>query len=374
LELSDLGQFNLITGRNNVGKSNVLEAVYLPLALNHETYFGSLLSIRSFPPDDFIWKNLFNRFDITKKISIKYGYKTEKHNDSIVNVDAFSELSEQEFKASFMSIKELSKSNQEYGTQDFMRQWFLKSLDETSPATNESNVVGLKITVSDTSSDLIELAKFVIKLKEPITIQEKNAVVNLGLNGQIYSDFTPVSYVSLPLAENDIIEEFEDTDRKKRLPFIVEVLNSFHSEFKVTTITANRKGLYVDSENVSEKFPLCVNGMGYRSAFNILVIIASNSNGILLLDELDNGLHYTAQKNILKAMMRLAKQLNVQIFATTHSMECVRAFSEVANEGDGFDARLINLHKFPDTNQHEADIYGKDEMAYLLKAGMELRQ
>jgi predicted ATP-dependent endonuclease of OLD family len=68
-------------------------------------------------------------------------------------------------------------------------------------------------------------------------------------------------------------------------------------------------------------------------------------NGVLLVDEIENGLHYSVQRDIWRAIFRLAKDLNVQVFATSHSWDCVRAFQEAASESpqDGVLVRLSRL-------------------------------
>ena len=53
---------------------------------------------------------------------------------------------------------------------------------------------------------------------------------------------------------------------------------------------------------------------------------------MLLVDEIENGLHYSVQTEIWRTIFGLAKDLDVQVFATSHSWDCVRAFQEAASE------------------------------------------
>jgi AAA15 family ATPase/GTPase len=102
-----------------------------------------------------------------------------------------------------------------------------------------------------------------------------------------------------------------------------------------------------------------------------VVLIYECENGILLVDEIDDGLHYSSMVKVWQHAMKLAKEHNVQLFATTHSMECVRAFSEVANQLAPTEARLININK-PYARNHEALISNAQELAELLEDGVEL--
>lgn len=56
---------------------------------------------------------------------------------------------------------------------------------------------------------------------------------------------------------------------------------------------------------------------------------------VLFIDEIENGIHYTAHKEFWQHLFKLCKELNVQVFATTHSLEMIKAFNEVAlKEGE----------------------------------------
>jgi predicted ATP-dependent endonuclease of OLD family len=62
--------------------------------------------------------------------------------------------------------------------------------------------------------------------------------------------------------------------------------------------------------------------------------LANAADGILLVDEIENGLHYTLQPEVWRFILQVATRLNVQVFATTHSSDCVRAFQEASAESD----------------------------------------
>lgn len=49
----------------------------------------------------------------------------------------------------------------------------------------------------------------------------------------------------------------------------------------------------------------------------------------MLVDEFENGLHWAVQPRVWKIIFRLAKDLNVQVFASTHSKDCVKSFGEI---------------------------------------------
>jgi AAA15 family ATPase/GTPase len=46
----------------------------------------------------------------------------------------------------------------------------------------------------------------------------------------------------------------------------------------------------------------------------------------LFLDEIENGIHYTQLDRLWQIILTLAEELTNQVFATTHSKECLESF------------------------------------------------
>jgi ABC-type dipeptide/oligopeptide/nickel transport system ATPase component len=85
-------------------------------------------------------------------------------------------------------------------------------------------------------------------------------------------------------------------------------------------------------KSTSEPFPLKTMGDGMTRILHIVVALVNAKNGVLLVDEFENGLHWTVQPKIWSIIFRLAQQLNVQVFATTHSRDCVRGYQQAWNQ------------------------------------------
>ena len=82
----------------------------------------------------------------------------------------------------------------------------------------------------------------------------------------------------------------------------------------------------ISVSNSVEPLPLKSMGDGMTRLFHIVAALVSARNGLLLIDEFENGLHWSIQEKIWETIFRLAVQLNVQVFATTHSKDCVAGF------------------------------------------------
>ncbi|MDF5714481.1 MAG: AAA family ATPase [Rhizonema sp. NSF051] len=87
----------------------------------------------------------------------------------------------------------------------------------------------------------------------------------------------------------------------------------------------------VKMEGIEEPLPLKSMGDGMTRLFHIIVALVNARNGILLIDEFENGLHWSIQPKVWDIIFRLSERLNVQVFATTHSRDCVEGFDSAWN-------------------------------------------
>jgi predicted ATPase len=112
-------------------------------------------------------------------------------------------------------------------------------------------------------------------------------------------------------------------------------------------------------------------GEGANRFFGLAMAAASASNGVLLIDEVEIGIHYSIQLELWRLLAQTAIEFNVQIFATTHSDDAVRAFGITANEKVEVDGQVIRLQGRDGTV--EAVDFDEDELAHAREAGMEVR-
>ncbi|MFS8068300.1 MAG: AAA family ATPase [Byssovorax sp.] len=80
--------------------------------------------------------------------------------------------------------------------------------------------------------------------------------------------------------------------------------------------------------------PLSAFGAGVHRFLGLLLACHAARGGLLLVDEIDTGLHYSVQTQLWELLDAWSTQFDVQIVATTHSLDCVRAFAEVARRSD----------------------------------------
>lgn len=93
------------------------------------------------------------------------------------------------------------------------------------------------------------------------------------------------------------------------------------------------------------RFPIRSMGDGIVRILQLILNMYAAKDGFYLIDEFDNGLHYSVQKSLWQMIFSLAKQLNIQVFATTHSWDCIQSFTEVAIENVQMKGTLLKIGK-----------------------------
>jgi predicted ATP-dependent endonuclease of OLD family len=100
--------------------------------------------------------------------------------------------------------------------------------------------------------------------------------------------------------------------------------------------------------------------------FHIGLAMATASKGILLIDEFENGLHWRVQRELWAALGRAAQEFEVQIFATTHSRDCVGGFVSASKELNIPDSKMYRLERKGE------EIYAVDTPLINVEAALEL--
>ena len=117
----------------------------------------------------------------------------------------------------------------------------------------------------------------------------------------------------------------------------IERINFLNSE----TERAGRKRVpIVTLKGDSRKYLLSSMGDGINRMLTIILAMLNCKNGVLLLDEFETGLHYSVQGELWKIIFMLAEELNIQVFATSHSNDCIRNFANINKQGVGMLFRL----------------------------------
>jgi AAA15 family ATPase/GTPase len=127
-------------------------------------------------------------------------------------------------------------------------------------------------------------------------------------------------------AINDLITNKSEED-------VLAVLKHINPQIQTVKIGINNS-IYLDIKDKQSLLPINVMGDGIIKIISLLSALRFAKDGILLIDEIENGLHFSSLQLLWEAVLKAASLYNVQIFATTHSYECVNSFYSSYNKLD----------------------------------------
>jgi len=113
--------------------------------------------------------------------------------------------------------------------------------------------------------------------------------------------------------------------------------------FKIDKIDVIRNQVMV--KNGVSYLLLSEYGDGIKHFLSIVLSLYLNENKIIYLDEIENGIHYTNYDRLWEIILSISKQQNVQVFATTHSKECIESYARVAKKLEDEEITFIELGK-----------------------------
>jgi hypothetical protein len=93
----------------------------------------------------------------------------------------------------------------------------------------------------------------------------------------------------------------------------------------------------------------------------------------LLIDEVDTGIHYSLHRDLWRFIFRAARSLDIQVFATTHSLDCLRGFAAAAAEDEEADAQVIRLEKIEGHEATRAVVFDRTDLPIVLRDSIEVR-
>jgi AAA15 family ATPase/GTPase len=195
---------------------------------------------------------------------------------------------------------------------------------------------------------------------------------NLNFHNEIQATIIP----ALGLTDSFLIEMWDEIVSRNKEFEIINALKLLSEKvinlnFTVYPKDSKQRIPVVHLEGVNEKVPLGSIGEGMNRILGLILAITQSQNGILLVDEIENGFHYSVLPDVWKLIFKTAKDLNVQVFATTHSKDCVEAFTQAAIDDEESEGMLIRLERQGEKIIAKTVIEERLELA--IEHGVELR-
>ena len=116
--------------------------------------------------------------------------------------------------------------------------------------------------------------------------------------------------------------------------------------------------------------PLKRLGDGANRLLAIALALANSRDGILLIDEVENGIHYSLQNDLWRMVFRAAEDTNVQVIAATHSWDCIAGFAAAAVESDAL-GTLFRIERFG--RELHGVLYSEENLEVAARQRIEVR-
>ncbi len=134
--------------------------------------------------------------------------------------------------------------------------------------------------------------------------------------------------------------------------------------------SAERGGFMVRRRGSYQPVPIGSLGDGIWRMFTTVMAGLRASGGFLLVDEIDTGLHYSAMADLWKTAAKMSQEADIQVFATTHSYDCVYSLASLVAEGKH--PGVFSIHRI-EPDRGESVALSEDEIAILAERDIEIR-
>ena len=299
LKIDPLSSINLIAGKNNSGKTSLLEAIFLlsgggnaQLAVNANVIRG--IELDGVPVRDFFWKQLFFNLDMERSIEIE-------------------------------------------GEHTSHGQLMLEIASEQQPTTEISLDRAEEISVTN----LFDERALIFKYRDPSDKKVKSHIRMKGQGLEIQQLATNVLFIAAILLSRSR-NTYEDAmrlgqlRRQKQGDLLLRALQVIDPKLQsIEDNSSSGTPMIWGDIGLSELVPLPAMGEGMTQVARIVLALSSVPDGVVLVDEVENGIHHSVLPDVWRAIDEAAKQFRTQVFATTHSFECITA-AHHALGSDGF--------------------------------------
>jgi len=353
LTIAELERVNLIAGMNNVGKTALLEALFLhcgaynpELTLRVDAFRG--IEIKRLEPEPWKgtpWDWLFHQFDTSKVIEM-VGEDTITGR-RVLRLEILKDPSE-------LKHIELPVRG---GLDD---KGILKDSDRRYSVSTSESVKVLRLKYEDP------------QLK-------KDYLMLLDQKGLHMSPIPPAppfpaffQGARMRISPKEEAEHFGRLVVRKEQDAVLRVLQLSEPKLeRLTTVFVADVPMLYGEVGTGHLIPLPLMGEGMVRLADLVLQIGNARGGVMLVDEIENGLHHSILPRVWQAIGEVARQFDVQVFATTHSLECIIAAHRAFSENPPYDFRLHRLERVGETIR--AVTYDRETLQAAIEAELEVR-
>ena len=363
LTLEDCKRINLIVGKNNTCKTSVLESIFLLTGMSRPEILDQLNNFRG----------ILYHTEKDYEQYLKFFFNDINYNNELI-IKAYTQETDTK-KGKSPPFRELRiKTELEKYTE---KQMILPSISSEENGSCFSSKQSSDTSSSDDSA--ITKLIFDFKIKKPHDDQVLDFQSKLNLKNRTievppeYNEELRALFVGEKnLISSTLAKQLEFLILNKQTNEVVDVLQIIESDIKDITFVSN-KMIYVDI-GLDILIPLNLIGDGEQRLLQLILAMRSMKGGIVLIDEMENGIHFSVLEKIWKVIYEAAKKFNVQVFITTHNIETLQYLQKAVSKDEEFQKSIRNYTILKNKEgQLKAFKYPFEEFSFSIKQGIEIR-
>lgn len=200
------------------------------------------------------------------------------------------------------------------------------------------------------------------------TFNNQNIYVNSQEFSQEFEDsFSNIFIDNFGMSDSQIVNFFANIQKLDEEDYLDKALNDFDHNITNFKTPNNKPQCKIDGEYRK----LTELGDGTKHLVSLVVALFSTKDGFLFIDEIDNGIHYEKLDAIWEIILTLSKKHNTQVFATTHSKECLESYARVAKKLADKEITVIEFGK--SDNELKNIVFKYDEVISEVSQGFDMR-
>ncbi|HLG65970.1 MAG TPA: AAA family ATPase [Ktedonosporobacter sp.] len=353
LSIAKLGRVNLIVGKNNVGKSCLLEALQL--------YAG-----KGFP--NLLWQILHSHDEDPGGRSSQV-YSSSQDDEAALSALKYLFYGRKEIKTDIDPVS-IGPVNAPDKTLSLTIKFYASNIDEEGRRNFQPALFEDEFALEDLTPRLsVWQGEQVIVVTYPLS----------PIPSRLHR--TEFKVVNCVIAEaggldkrkiGELWDKIALTDRESQVLAALRIIAPGIEGISIVGDSGKTRERFtiVKVAGMDEPVPIRSLGDGMQRMLGIALALVNAENGLLLIDEVENGLHYSIQTDLWRLIFQVAQRLNIQVFATSHSWDCIEAFQKAAQENEQ-EGGLIRLeHK---KGEVVATIFDEHELAIATREQIEIR-
>lgn len=330
LNFDSFQNINIFTGKANIGKTSVLETIYMILRMNAESMVA-ISDLRDIVGYDDIFEALFHDYNLKNPIKL----------NAIINQE--------------------------------------KIYIEIKPNINSRSIsVPLGNQISKNDINFLNSLQFDIKNGKPskasVIVEKINNMVNfqvlstnkININIEDNAEFIAEYY-----SKNNLYKNLKNIlEKKKEKEELQKYCRQFNDNIKDIRFIDNK--IVIETDNLEHTLNLKTMGKGFQTYLTIIASMVAG-NKYILIDEIENGIHYEIMKILIKNILDLSQKYKLQFFITTHSKEFLQTLNEFI-EDKGYSNIISVFNLYLDKEKDIKSImFSQENFSHFMETDSEIR-